>query len=477
MFGRNNQIGILKSLDLMVMGACFLLAVALAAPGIEGVVIRDFMGMRVSVGNVILLGGFSSIWLLLFSAFGLYHELLVASLFGKAKDVLKATSIGTCIIIALAVPFDISIVDAQFVLVFWTSVSILSFCSRLLARKLVLLYRERGNNRSRVLIVGVNGRSLELAHRIDSDVRMGRRVIGFVDDTSVHAEGFSSSGYQRVAGFGSFAAYLGKTEVDEVLVCLPVKSLAEEIVAMVANCEEQGTEVGVLRDFFNWDVKPASFRRLGEQMITMVRPQPISGGPAAVKRLMDVVVSALAIVVLSPVLVIVAILVKLTSPGPVLFVQDRVGLNKKLIGVYKFRTMVVDAEERQAAIEHLNEASGPVFKIDNDPRITPIGSFLRKFSIDELPQLFNVLQGDMSLVGPRPLTQRDYEGFNKDWYRRRVSVQPGITGLWQVNGRDQSSFDNWVKLDLEYIDQWSLGLDTKIMFMTIPAVLRGDGAV
>ena len=344
-------------------------------------------------------------------------------------------------------------------------------------RKLVLLHRKRGNNRLRVLIVGANARSLKLARCIESDFRFGRRVIGFVDDTSVLTECFSSSGYNLVADYGSFAAYLGRTEVDEVLVCLPVNSMAEEIVAVVANCEEQGTEVGVLRDFFSWDVKPASFRRLGEQMFTMARPQPISGGPAVAKRLIDVIISALAIVVLSPVLVIVAVLVKLTSPGPVFFVQDRVGLNKKLIDVYKFRTMVVDAEERQAAIEHLNKASGPVFKIDNDPRITPIGRFLRRFSMDELPQLLNVLQADMSLVGPRPLPLRDYEGFNKDWYRRRVSVRPGITGLWQVNGRDQSSFDNWVKLDLEYIDRWSLGLDAKIMFMTIPSVLRGEGAV
>jgi lipopolysaccharide/colanic/teichoic acid biosynthesis glycosyltransferase len=182
------------------------------------------------------------------------------------------------------------------------------------------------------------------------------------------------------------------------------------------------------------------------------------------------------IALVSPLLVMVAILIKLTSAGPVLFVQKRLGLNKRHFTVYKFRTMAVDAERRISEIEHLNEVSGPVFKIRNDPRITPIGRFLRKTSIDELPQLFNVLVGDMSLVGPRPLPLRDYEGFNKDWQRRRFSVRPGITCLWQVEGRSSIPFERWMELDLQYIDKWSLWLDVRILLRTIPAVLKGLGA-
>jgi lipopolysaccharide/colanic/teichoic acid biosynthesis glycosyltransferase len=175
-------------------------------------------------------------------------------------------------------------------------------------------------------------------------------------------------------------------------------------------------------------------------------------------------------------LLIAAALIRLTSRGPALFVQKRLGLNKRIIGVYKFRTMVRDAEKKQAELEHLNEVSGPVFKIKNDPRITPIGRFLRKTSIDELPQLFNVLKGDMSLVGPRPLPVRDYQGFNKDWQRRRFSIRPGITCLWQINGRSTVQFDRWMELDMEYIDRWSVWLDMQILIRTIPAVLKGSGA-
>jgi len=165
-----------------------------------------------------------------------------------------------------------------------------------------------------------------------------------------------------------------------------------------------------------------------------------------------------------------------TSNYTVFFVQERVGLNKRRFRVYKFRTMVKDAEQKQAELEDLNEVMGAAFKITNDPRITPVGSFLRKTSIDELPQLINVLKGDMSLVGPRPLPVRDYNGFNTDWHRRRFSVRPGITCLWQVNGRHNITFEKWMELDLEYIDQWSLLLDLSILVKTIPAVLKGSGA-
>jgi exopolysaccharide biosynthesis polyprenyl glycosylphosphotransferase len=205
-------------------------------------------------------------------------------------------------------------------------------------------------------------------------------------------------------------------------------------------------------------------------------PHSSEGWPMLFKRMLDILVSLLLLFLLAPVWILVALLIKLDCSGPVFFVQDRVGLNKRRFRMYKFRTMVGDAEKKQSELESLNEADGPVFKIKNDPRITRLGKYLRKTSIDELPQLLNVLKGDMSLVGPRPLPIRDYQGFDQDWVRRRFSVPPGITCLWQVTGRSSLSFKEWMELDLNYIDHWSLWLDVKVIAKTIPAVLKGVGA-
>ena len=194
------------------------------------------------------------------------------------------------------------------------------------------------------------------------------------------------------------------------------------------------------------------------------------------KRGLDIAISSFLLLVLSPLLIATALLIKLTSDGPVFFQQERIGVNKRRFWMYKFRTMVPDAEKLMPKLEALNEASGPVFKIKDDPRITSLGKFLRRSSMDELPQLLNVLKGDMSLVGPRPLPVRDYNGFNADWQRRRFSVKPGITCLWQVNGRSGLSFDQWMLLDLQYMDEWSLWLDLKILVKTVPVVLKGAGA-
>jgi exopolysaccharide biosynthesis polyprenyl glycosylphosphotransferase len=194
------------------------------------------------------------------------------------------------------------------------------------------------------------------------------------------------------------------------------------------------------------------------------------------KRALDVIGSSVLLIIFSPLFLIVAALIKLTSPGPVFFAQKRVGLNKRQFRMFKFRTMVPEAESLQEKLVHLNEMTGPAFKIKNDPRITPLGHVLRKTSIDELPQLFNVLKGDMSLVGPRAMSVRDYQFFSADWQRRRFSVPPGITCLWQVHGRNTIPFEQWMILDMQYIDGWSLWLDIKILALTIPAVFRGLGA-
>lgn len=474
---QQNLIGGLKILDLVIMVACFTFAAVLASPGFDADTIREFMELRIKIGNFVLLTAFIAVWHLLFSAFGLYQDTLFSSTSGKAVDILKATSIGTCVFVALSVPFKISFVDARFILIFWSSASCITFFSRLAIRKWLIRYNRHEDNRRRVLIVGANNRSVQLAEQIETNKEIPCRVIGFVDDTPTHTENFERFGYKLVARYDELSEYLGKTAIDEVLVCLPVKSRLEDFANVVAICEEQGIAVGILRDLFKWNLASSSARQFGEQTIVTLHPHAINGGHAAAKRAIDIIVSASLIVLLSPVFIVTAIVIKLSSPGPVFFSQDRVGLNKKYFRIYKFRTMVPDAMQQQFALEQFNEAAGPIFKIKGDPRITPVGKCLRRTSIDELPQLVNVLKGEMSLVGPRPLPLRDYQGFSEDWHRRRVSVRPGITGLWQVKGRDQKCFDSLVKLDLEYIDRWSLMLDMKVLLMTIPAVLTGKGAV
>jgi len=212
----------------------------------------------------------------------------------------------------------------------------------------------------------------------------------------------------------------------------------------------------------------------GRPIITVFTGPPDSL-PIAVKRVIDLVVSAIALFLLTPVFVLIALVIKLDSRGPVLFRQERVGFNRRRFHALKFRTMVEGAERQQAALEVLNEAQGPVFKIRRDPRITRAGRWLRRMSLDELPQLLNVLRGDMSLVGPRPLPLRDVSRIDVNAHKRRFSVRPGITCLWQVNGREPR-FEDWIKSDMEYIDNWSLGLDLRIIMKTIPAVLGGRGA-
>ena len=194
-----------------------------------------------------------------------------------------------------------------------------------------------------------------------------------------------------------------------------------------------------------------------------------------VRRILDIVLTGLLIVLTLPIMAAVAILIKLTSPGPVLFKQERCGLNGRLFVMYKFRSMVDNAEQLRFQLEELNEMDGPVFKSSRDPRVTIVGKIIRRFSIDEFPQLFNVLRGDMSLVGPRPPLPQEVSRYER-WQRRRLSMKPGITCLWQISGRNKVSFDDWMKLDLTYIDNWSLLLDLKILLKTVPVVLLGRGA-
>jgi exopolysaccharide biosynthesis polyprenyl glycosylphosphotransferase len=207
-----------------------------------------------------------------------------------------------------------------------------------------------------------------------------------------------------------------------------------------------------------------------------LQAQAPAGGSTAIKRVIDFFGSVATMIVFAPLFAFIALAIKLDSRGPVFFVQERIGQGRRKFRMVKFRTMEADAELRQTEIEQLNEVDGAAFKIKDDPRMTRVGRVLRKLSLDELPQMWNVFRGDMSLVGPRPLPTRDVQRFESAWQNRRFSVRPGLTCLWQINGRHEIDFDHWMELDLQYIDNWSLSLDFDILMKTVPAVLRGTGA-
>ncbi|RPJ59987.1 MAG: exopolysaccharide biosynthesis polyprenyl glycosylphosphotransferase [Acidobacteria bacterium] len=264
--------------------------------------------------------------------------------------------------------------------------------------------------------------------------------------------------------------------VDEVIVALPLRRRRALIEKIVEACEEQGIMVRVRTDLFDLRVARPQVDTIDGVPVVTIRSGPEEGWQLVLKRVIDFLGSAALLILLAPFLLLVALLVRLDSQGPVLFMQERVGLNRRRFKLIKFRTMVQEADKKQELFEALNEADGPVFKIRNDPRVTRLGRFLRQFSIDELPQLINVLKGEMSLVGPRPLPLRDVRLIDAQWHKRRFSVKPGLTCLWQVNGRSDLSFERWVRMDLEYIDTWSLALDLKILLKTIPVVFRGSGA-
>jgi len=466
-----------KLFDVVLMVLAFGLATLPVLYETDAASLTSFLSMRIRVNDFLIFLALLTVWHVTFSSFGLYLSHRLDRPRAEMASVIKATSLATAIMLVAALSFHITMVTPVFLTVFWSVSTTLVVLSRLMLRSLLRQARVRGRNLRLVLVVGTNSRALEFARKAESTPELGYRVIGFADDPWDGIEAVRNAGYEVVCpSLDELADYIKHNVVDEVVMALPIRSYYFHASRIASLCEEQGIIMRFPSALF--DLKTARSRAEefhGDALITLYTGTP-DGWPKIIKRAIDFTVSLAALIVIAPLLAVVAVLIKLGSDGPIIFEQKRMGLNKRIFSVLKFRTMIPDAEAKLAEIEHLNEVTGPVFKIKDDPRITPVGRLLRKTSIDELPQLINVLRGEMSLVGPRPLPVRDYKGFDKDWQRRRFSVRPGITCLWQVNGRSSIEFDQWMELDMQYIDKWSLWLDFKILAQTIPAVLRGSGA-
>jgi exopolysaccharide biosynthesis polyprenyl glycosylphosphotransferase len=321
--------------------------------------------------------------------------------------------------------------------------------------------------------VGTNQRAYNYARTIEEKKELGYRILGYIDNNIY----LSQKNVNLLGKLKDFSHIIRNHIIDEVVISLPIKSYYEEIQEIVEKAGEQGILVRYIPELFDTMISRSRLEKFEDHTVLNLISGPGDSWQYAAKKGMDLILGLIMIMAALPLMVCTAIAIKVTSRGPIFFIQKRIGYNKRVFSLYKFRTMVVEAEKLQSELEILNEMDGPVFKIRNDPRLTKIGRWLRKWSIDELPQLFNVVKGDMSLVGPRPLPIRDYREFSKDWHRKRFSVLPGITCFWQVNGRNNVSFAEWMKMDMKYIDDWKFSVDLKILLKTIPAIIRKEGAV
>ncbi len=464
-----------KLFDLCALSASIIVAlVVFSSP--KQLTLASVVEMRIRLGNSLVFALLLFVWHSVFVFCGLYISKRLTRQFTQFVEVCKATSLAAICLLTAAAVFHLKIVSPRFVLLFWLSTTITMSVGRVTARWLLLVLRSRGRNTRHILIVGTNERAIEFVCKIAGRPELGYHVVGFVDDEWAGTKAFDSTGQTRCCNFANLADFLRVNVVDEAAIYLPLRSFYEHAAELVALCEEHGIVI-------RFDAQVFKLRTLNYRVQDFEENSSIVSAvgaddaiQAVIKRTVDCLVSGAVLIILCPILLIVAALVKLTSPGPVFFSQVRVGLNKRKFSIYKFRTMVANAERLQDQLLSMNEMTGPVFKIKKDPRITPLGRVLRNTSIDELPQFFNVLKGDMSLVGPRAMSLRDYRLFDKDWQRRRFSVKPGITCLWQIRGRNSIPFEQWMELDMQYIDTWSLWLDFKILLQTLPAVLRGTGA-
>ena len=352
----------------------------------------------------------------------------------------------------------------------WLLAIVLGAAGRLIVWLIRAKAYRSGVGVERVIVVGNNRLARMVMQLLVHQPTLGCRVLGFVDETPERDFGR----FRALGTLDHLPALTRELAVDRVIVALPA-ARHEEILQVLDRCRAEGVSLSLVPDLFELRLSHVTMGTIGGIPLLDLNEAGIGGGNLIVKRVLDVLSSVILAVVLSPLIAIIAIAIKLESPGPVFFWQTRLGKDARPFLCLKFRSMREGAELEQAQLEALNEAQGPIFKIRADPRLTRVGRYLRRTSLDELPQLWNVLRGEMSLVGPRPPIPAEVERY-EDWHRRRLEVVPGITGLWQVSGRSELSFDEMVMLDLYYIENWSLVLDLQLLMRTIPTVLAARGA-
>jgi exopolysaccharide biosynthesis polyprenyl glycosylphosphotransferase len=361
-----------------------------------------------------------------------------------------------------------------FVVTFAVAAWVFLLVFRLTAGRVTGLIRRGFGPRHYVMVVGTGERARKLARALEESEEYAIRLRGFLSERPESAPSEIQLGaLYPVFPIQELPALLARHVIDEIVFGISSESIAE-LEEVFLLCDEEGVRTRVAVDFFPHVNSTVSLDRFGATPLLTFSAAPYDELRLLAKRAIDVVLAAAGLIVLAPLMALIAVIIRLTSPGPVIFRQIRCGLNGRRFVFYKFRSMVQNAEELKPYLAHLS-TKDTAFKIPDDPRLTPVGRYLRKFSIDEWPQLWNVLRGDMSLVGPRPAVPSEVDQY-KRWQRRRMRMRPGLTCLWAISGRDNLDFETWMKMDMQYIDNWSLALDWKILLRTIPRVLTGHGA-
>jgi exopolysaccharide biosynthesis polyprenyl glycosylphosphotransferase len=405
---------------------------------------------------------------------GVYDQPRGASWFDEVYRLLTGTATGIILMVFVIVFLFRPLFYSRLVF-FYAGVLITIFlsASRLVKRMVRSHLRQRGLGVDRLLIVGAGEVGRTVMRHVVAQPSLGYHVVGFVDDDP--DKGRTDIGrFKALGSTGNIPRLVKELIVDEVIITLPWM-YHRKIVSIIAQCEREQVRVRIVPDMFQMTLSHLDVEDLGGIPMIGVREISIGSGEMLFKRAIDVVVSLVGLIILLPLFFLIALLIRLDSPGHVFFTQIRVGKGERLFACYKFRSMREGAEEEKETLLDLNEADGPIFKIRKDPRITRMGRILRRTSLDELPQLFNVLMGHMSMVGPRPAPPAEVQRY-QPWHKRRLEVAPGMTGLWQVSGRSELSFDEMVLLDLYYIENWSPIMDLQIMLRTLPKMITGQGA-
>ena len=424
------------------------------------------------------------LWLSVGLAMGIYREIREEELSRAFRDPLKVSFVSTSLLFALIFAFKLEYISRLLLGLYAGFDLVAMIVFRLIARQGGGLLRRRLAGLRHFLLVGTSTEAIEIARLIEANESHGMRLFGLTRVARATPVD-RLSGEQTKEFPGLNRAYpvfpiekipelLQAHVIDEVVFAVSKEEL-EKLEDTFLICEEEGVKTRLLLSFFPHVISKVHLDRFQELPLLTFSTTPVNEDLLLLKRFWDFLMALVFLILLSPLLAILAVLIKLTSRGPVFYRQTRCGLGGRKFTLYKFRSMRMDADLRREELATLNELDGPVFKIVNDPRCTRIGRLMRKFSLDELAQLVNILKGDMSFVGPRPPLPQEVEKYER-WQRRRLRMQPGLTCLWALEGRNRLNFKRWMELDLEYIDNWSPSLDFKIMLRTIPVVLLGRGA-